>query len=123
MCVRRGVHVTAIAVLGLGLVAVPRPGVMSVKSNIRFPTGVSVLLCNIRAVGHACLNVVVSPKSTAGGVGCCVVTVPKLCCSVPAMAEEVRINVYMNADRATIPTLAVTTIMIAQVFLFEWSDI
>ena len=50
-------------------------------------------------------------------------TVPKLCCCVFAMAEGVRSNACMNADRATIATLAVVTITIAQAFLFERLDI
>ena len=50
-------------------------------------------------------------------------TVSKLCRFVPAMTDGVRSNAYMNADRATIATLAVVTIIIARVFLFEQSDI
>ena len=39
------------------------------------------------------------------------------------MTDGVRSNSCMNADRATSARLAVATIIIAQVFLFEQSDI
>ena len=51
------------------------------------------------------------------------VTVSKLCRFVPAMTDGVRSNSCMNADRATSARLAVATIIIAQVFLFEQSGI